>query len=58
MTDKKISRRKFMQGAAATILAGPAICQASKVKSFRVKKFEPFSFVVMADPQLFMGGNI
>lgn len=57
MTNKKISRRKFMQGTAASVLMAPAICQASKVKSFRVKKFEPFSFVVMADPQLFMGGE-
>ncbi|MCK4887166.1 MAG: metallophosphoesterase [Planctomycetes bacterium] len=57
MADKKISRRKFMQGTAASMLMGPAICQASKVKSFRVKKFEPFSFVVMADPQLFMNGE-
>jgi len=56
MADRKISRRKFVRGVAASMLAGPAICQASKVKSFRVKKFEPFSFVVMADPQLFMGG--
>ena len=40
------------------MLMGPAICQAGKVKSFRVKKFEPFSFVVMADPQLFMGGEV
>ena len=58
MTDLKIPRRKFVQGAAASILMGPAICQASKVKSFRVKKFEPFSFVVMADPQLFMNGEL
>ena len=46
-----------MQTAAASVVAGPAICQASKVKSFRVKKFESFSFVVMADPQLFMAGE-
>ena len=58
MADRKISRRKFMQGAAASMLMGPAVCQAGEVKSFRVKKFEPFSFVVMADPQLFMGGEV
>jgi len=57
MAGLKISRRKFMQGTAASMLAGPAICQASTVKSFRVKKYEPFSFVVMADPQLFMNGE-
>ena len=55
----KITRRKFIkQSAAVTAGLGLSgnIRAGSKIQSFSVKQFEPFSFVQMADPQLFMCG--